>query len=109
LRALIQVVCEFIREASGQCKSPRGQFEPLMEAQVKEQIKDLFMAWLNQTESNIPAEIAATAASWSIYGLAQYWNHAKERMPLSTFMELILPLVNANLLQNEEELKSHQG
>jgi hypothetical protein len=30
-------------------------------------------------------------------------------MPLSTFMELILPLVNANLLQNEEELKSHQG
>jgi len=109
LRALIQVVCEFIREASGQCKSPRGQFEPLMEAQVKEQIKDLFMAWLNQTESNIPAEIAATAASWSIYGLAQHWNHAKERMPLSTFMELILPLVNANLLQNEEELKSHQG
>jgi len=109
LRALIQAVCEFIREASGQCKSPRGQFEPLMEAQVKEQIKDLFMTWLDQTESNIPAEIAATSASWSIYGLAQYWNHAKESMPLSTFMELILPLANANLLQNEEELKSHQG
>ena len=109
LRALIQAVCEFIREASGRCKSPRGQFEPLMEAQVKEQIKDLFMAWLDQTESNNPAEIAATAASWSIYGLAQYWNHARERMPLSTFVDLILPLVNANLLQNEEERKSHQG
>ena len=30
LRALIQVVCEFIREASGQCKSPLVQFVPLM-------------------------------------------------------------------------------
>ena len=108
LRALIQAVCEFIREASGRCKSPRGQFEPLMEAQVKEQIKDLFMTWLDQTESNIPAEIAATSASWSIYGLAQYWNHAKERMPLSTFMELILPLANANLLLNEVDVKQDQ-
>jgi len=108
LRALIQAVCEFIREASGQCKSPRGQFEPLMEAQVKEQIKDLFMTWLDQTESNIPAEIAATSASWSIYGLAQYWNHAKESMPLSTFMELILPLANANLLLNEVDVKQDQ-
>ena len=108
LRALIQAVCEFIREASGQCKSPRGQFEPLMEAQVKEQIKDLFMTWLDQTESNIPAEIAATSASWSIYGLVQYWNHAKESMPLSTFMELILPLANANLLLNEVDVKQDQ-
>ncbi len=109
LRALIQAVCEFIREASGQCKSPRGQFEPLMEAQVKEQIKGLFMTWLNRTGSNIPAEIAATAASWSIYGLAQYWNHAKERMPLSTFVDLILPLANANLQLNAVDVKQAQG
>ncbi|MEL7659068.1 MAG: hypothetical protein AAGU75_24520, partial [Bacillota bacterium] len=108
LRALIQAVCEFIREASSQCKSPRGQFEPLMEAQVKEQVKGLFMTWLNRTESSIPAEIAATAASWSIYGLAQYWNHAKERMPLSTFVDLILPLTNANLLLNEVDVKQDQ-
>lgn len=108
LSALIQAVCEFIGEASGQCKSPRGQFEPLMEAQVKEQIKDLFMTWLDQTESNIPAEIAATAASWSLYGLAQYWNHAKERMPLSTFVGLILPLANANLLLNGVDVKQAQ-
>jgi AcrR family transcriptional regulator len=108
LRALIQAVCEFVREASGQCKSPRGQFEPLMEAQVKEQIKDLFITWLDQTESNIPAEIAATAASWSVYGLAQYWNHAKERIPLATFVELILPLANANLWLSEERIKYRQ-
>lgn len=108
LRALIQAVCEFVREASGQCKSPRGQFEPLMEAQVKEQIKDLFITWLDQTESNIPAEIAATAAGWSVYGLAQYWNHAKERIPLATFVELILPLANANLWLSEERIKYRQ-
>jgi len=97
LRALILAVCEFVREANDQCKSPRGQFEPLMEAQVKNQIKDLFITWLNQIESSVPAEIAATAASWAIYGLAQYWNHAKNRAPLNKFVEQVLPLAEANL------------
>ena len=109
LRVLIQAVCEFIREANGQCKSSRGQIEPFMEAQVKEQIKDLFMTWLDQIESSIPAEISATAASWSIYGLAQYWNHTKEKMPLSAFVELILPLARANLRPGEEGIQFRPG
>ncbi|MBL1171468.1 MAG: TetR/AcrR family transcriptional regulator [Chloroflexi bacterium] len=97
LRALILAVCEFIREANDQCKSPRGQYEPLMEAQVKEQIKDLLLTWLDQIESNFPHEISATAASWAIYGLAQYWNHEKDREPLNKFVEQVLPLAEANL------------
>jgi AcrR family transcriptional regulator len=97
LRTLIFTVCEFIGDANSQCKSPRGQFEPLMEAQVKAQIKDLLMTWLNQVGSNIPPEIAATAASWAIYGLAQYWNHEKDRVSLNKFVEQVLPLAEANL------------
>ena len=100
LRALIQAVCEFVHEANGQCKSPQGQFESLMEAQVKDQIKDLFVTWVNQIGSRIPADLAATAASWSIYGLAQYWDHDKDRIPLPVFVEQVFPLVQANLQLN---------
>ena len=97
LRALIVAVCEFIGISRHQCKSPRGQFEPFMEAQVRGQVKELLLTWLEQGEPNMPPEIAATAASWAIYGLAQYWNREKERMPLDQFVEQILPLVEANL------------
>ncbi|GAB4418681.1 MAG: TetR/AcrR family transcriptional regulator [Anaerolineales bacterium] len=97
LRALIVAVCEFIGTSRHQCKSPRGQFEPFMEVQVRGQVKELLLTWLEQGEPNMPPEIAATAASWAIYGLAQYWNREKERMPLDQFVEQILPLVEANL------------
>lgn len=97
LRALIVTVCEFIGEANSHCKSPRGQFEPIVEAQVKEQIKALLMTWLDQVESIVPPDIAATAASWAIYGLAQYWNDQKDRAPVNEYVEQIFPLVNANL------------
>lgn len=96
LGALILAVCEFISEANSQCKSPRGRFEPLMEVQVKEQMKSLLIAWLDQIESKVPPEVAATAASWAIYGLAQYWNQKKDRQSLDKFVEQVLPLAEAN-------------
>jgi AcrR family transcriptional regulator len=99
LRVLVFAVCEFVGTTNHQCKSPRGQFEPFMEAQVKGQVKDLLLTWLGQMEINsrVSPEIAATAASWAIYGLAQYWNREKERTPLDQFVQQILPLVEANL------------
>ena len=97
LRALVVTVCEFIGEANSHCKSPRGHLRPILEAQVKEQIKDLLMIWLEQVESNVPSEIAATSASWAIYGLAQYWNDKKDRVSVNEYMEKILPLAIANL------------
>jgi len=97
LRALIMTVCEFIGEANSQCKSPRGQFEPLMEAQIKGQIKDLLLTWLKQTGSDVPSEMVAVAASWAIYGLAEYWNQQKDHEPVNEYVEKILPLAEANL------------
>jgi len=92
LRALMLAVCDFVSENHGQCKSPRSQFEPLMERQVKAQIQELLTAWLEAVASTVPKEIAAAAGSWAIYGLAQYWNHEKERQPLNEFIEQVLPL-----------------
>ena len=97
LRALIVTVCEFIGEANTQCKSPRSQFGPLMETQIKEQTKGLLMTWLEQIGSNPSPEIAATAASWAIYGLAQYWNEQKDHDSLGEYIEKIMPLAEVNL------------
>lgn len=97
LRALILTVCEFIGEANSHCKSPRGQFGQLMETQIKEQTKGLLMTWLEQIGSNPSPVIAATAASWAIYGLAQYWNEQKDHDSLGEYIEKIMPLAEANL------------
>lgn len=97
LRALIITVCEFTSNISGHCNPPQGQFESLIETQVKTQIYELLMAWLKETKSSIPSETAATAASWAIYGLAQQWSHNKNHLPADIFADEVLPIVTANL------------
>ena len=97
LRALIITVCEFTSNISGHCNPPQGQFESLIETQVKAQIHDLLTAWLKNTKSEIASETAATAASWALYGLAQQWSHNKNHAPVEVFAEEVLPIVAANL------------
>ena len=97
LRALIITVCEFISAASSHCNPPSGQFEALMETQVKAQIQELVQNWIEKLETNIKPNIAATAASWAIYGLALEWSRDKKHDPVDAFAEQVLPLIAANL------------
>lgn len=97
LRALVVTVCEFNSNISGHCNPPQGQFESLIETQVKAQIYELLLAWLKNTKSGVPPETAATAASWAIYGLAQQWSHNKNHPSAESFADEVLPIVAANL------------
>lgn len=97
LRALIITVCEFISAASSHCNPPSQQFESLMETQVKAQIQELVQNWIEKLETNIKPNMAATAASWAIYGLALEWSRDKEHNPVDAFAEQVLPLIAANL------------
>ena len=97
LRALIVTVCEFILTASSHCNPPSSQFESLMEPQVKAQIQDLVQNWIEKLETQVEPNIAATAASWAIYGLALDWSRDKKHPPLDEFAEQVLPLVASNL------------
>jgi len=97
LRALIVTVCEFISTASSHCNPPSPQFESLMETQVKAQVQELIQNWIEKRETNIDPNIAATAASWAIYGLALEWSRDKKHAPVETFAEQVLPLIAANL------------
>ena len=97
LRALIVTVCEFILTASSHCNPPSSQFESLMETQVKTQIQELVQNWIEKLRTNIEPNLAATAASWAIYGLALEWSRDRKHPPVDTFAEQVLPLIASNL------------
>jgi AcrR family transcriptional regulator len=99
LRALIITVCEFVSTASSHCNPPSAQFESLMETQVKAQVQELVQNWIERLDTHIEPRLAATAASWAIYGLAFQWSHdrSKERPSVNAFAEQVLPLIAANL------------
>ena len=97
LCALIVTVCDFITQANKNCNPSEAQFESLVESQVRKQIQELLEFWLEKTGSEIDPHIAATAASWSIYGLALQWSQEKNRSSAEEYAGQILPLITANL------------
>ena len=97
LRNLIVAVCEYVRTVNSHCKPAQAQFESLVETQVKAVTHTLLLKWLEQVPLNVPPEMAATAASWAIYGLALQWTKARQPEPVEQFAARVLPLVAANL------------
>jgi AcrR family transcriptional regulator len=99
LRALILAVCEYVSVASSHCNPPSQQFESVMETQVKIQIQELIEKWIDKLSTDIDPKIAATAASWAIYGLAVQWSRdkSKKRPSAEAYAEQVLPLIAGNL------------
>ncbi len=99
LRALIIAVCEYVSAASSHCNPPSQQFESVMETQVKIQIQELIEKWIDKLSTDVDPKIAATAASWAIYGLAMQWSRdkSKKRPTADDFADQILPLISGNL------------
>ena len=99
LRALILAVCEYVSVASSHCNPPSQQFESVMETQVKIQIQELIEKWIEKLSMDIDPKIAATAASWAIYGLAVQWSRDKnkKRPSAEAYAEQVLPLIAGNL------------
>ncbi|MEA4908526.1 MAG: TetR family transcriptional regulator [Anaerolineaceae bacterium] len=99
LQALVVTVCEFISLSHTRNKVADPQYETLVERQVRNQIQELLELWLKQTGRPGDLKTAATAASWSIYGLALQWNHDKRDFSsVEDYVDHILPLV-ASILQ----------
>lgn len=99
LHALIVAVCEYVSNASSHCNPPSQQFESVMETQVREQVQELIQNWIEKIGTDVDPEIAATATSWAIYGLAMQWSRdkSKKRPGAEKFADQILPLIAGNL------------
>lgn len=105
LHLLIATVCEFVGDIHAH-NGAAEQFQSLAEAQIREQVYQLVLAWLENMETiqrcTVSRERAATATSWALYGLAHQWAHEKQRPDPSRFAGEVLPLVAANLGQTIE-------
>jgi AcrR family transcriptional regulator len=97
LHALIVAVCEFVRSSRSHCKTtPQPQFESLVETQVKAALHELLLKWLEQVDTVVSPETAATAGSWAIYGLAAQWSRGPRSKSADEFAAEVLPLAAAN-------------
>jgi AcrR family transcriptional regulator len=101
LRNLIIAVGEYLLNVNSQCKPANPQFELLVENQVRGQLQEILLKWTEQNECEVSAKTAATAASWSLYGLALQWSHEKKRVPVEQFADDVLPLIAWNLKLKE--------
>lgn len=102
LQKLVLVVCNFLSDIEGHCPPPRGQMEPLMEKQIKQEVYTLLLGWLSAAKprrgATLPtAEQAAMVATWAIYGAAFQWSQQPRPQPVADFVRQVLPLVQANL------------
>lgn len=97
LRSLIAAVCEFVATMASTCKPVQAQFESVIETQVRDQMQEILQMWVKQAGSEVPPEMAATAASWALYGLALQWTREKKRPPVEGYAQQVFPLIASNL------------
>jgi AcrR family transcriptional regulator len=102
LACLIQLAAENLSQIQGHCPPPRGQMDSLLEKQVKAELYEVLLDWLNQAPTRRVAEQptpeqAATMASWAIYGAVVQWSQKENREPPDQFARQVLPLILAGL------------
>lgn len=102
VQRLIQIVGEFLAAMQGHCPPPHTQYEPLMEKQIKAELKEILGAWRKEkppgkSSERVDPELVATVASWAIYGAAVQWSEKEDREPAAEFARQVLPLILANL------------
>lgn len=101
LRDLIITVCEFIHDSHDRCGSVDHQFRMMVGTQVRAQVYELLYHWIEANalieNCTVSRERAATAASWTIYGLASDWSARKGLPAVEQYADEVHPLVAANL------------
>jgi AcrR family transcriptional regulator len=101
IRTLILAVCDFLVQIHGKCQQKQRHFEPFVQSTIQRFVEEILLAGLSKARlrSGIEPALAATAASWAIYGTALRWSQQEERPNPELFSDwafhLILPLLGA--------------
>ena len=99
-RAIIEAACDYLVQMhSGheQCRG-RSSFEPLFDAAITTAIqKTLTRSWA--TLPGIGNGIAASAASWAIYGAVKQWYGSADRPPVAEIVPRVQAFVQPMLVQ----------
>jgi AcrR family transcriptional regulator len=103
LKGIILGVCDYLAGMPRlECERQR-QMEPHLESSVIAVVRRLLLNGLKQhrAASTVPAEMAATTASWAIYGAAKEWVHTPQRCASEEIVEMVMLLVSPILARME--------
>ncbi|HEX4652007.1 MAG TPA: TetR/AcrR family transcriptional regulator [Granulicella sp.] len=103
LKGIILGVCDYLAGMPRlECERQR-QMEPHLESSVIAVVRRLLLNGLKQhrAASSVPAEMAATTASWAIYGAAKEWVHTPQRCASEEIVEMVMLLVSPILARME--------
>ena len=93
--AVIQATCDYlnlIRQEHPDC-SGKNSFEPLIDAAITNSIRRVLTRPQADSEGSQLSGIAASAASWAIYGAAREWSFTPERLSVDEIVPRILAFV----------------
>ncbi|MBV9391926.1 MAG: TetR family transcriptional regulator [Verrucomicrobia bacterium] len=97
LRHLILAACDFLAEVSSGCQRHQRQFEPMVESQVKNVMREYLLIGLRTHGAKSP-ELKATMISWAIAGAAMQWSREKKTSP-EKLVNAVLPTVQTALAE----------
>lgn len=100
---IVQATCDYlaqIREEHPDCRG-KSAFEPLIDAAITSAIRRVLRGASEYVTGPPLSEMAATAASWAIYGAAREWSITPNRPPVSEVVPQILNLTLPMLQQLE--------
>lgn len=89
LRLLILAACDFLAEVSSGCQKQQRQFEPVVESQVKEVLREALLVALHKHGTGNP-ELKATMVSWAITGAALQWSRER-KTSANELADVVLP------------------
>lgn len=97
LHDLILTVFDFMALTQHDC-SVNKQFDPLLETAVQEEIYTVLLAWLQRpsaatTALAVSPEVAASLASWAIFGLATQWSRGERKPPAAEMAAQIVTVL----------------
>jgi AcrR family transcriptional regulator len=99
-KAIIAATCDYLvlmQEGHAECRG-RSSFEPFADAAITTSIVRV-LTRAHQGQPPVPSEIAASAASWAIYGAVRQWFRSPNRPPTDVIVPEILALVLPILTQ----------
>ncbi len=89
LHALTRAICEYLMNfQSARCQAAgHDQCEPLIEAAVQAELHSFIEAWFKRlpgptTPPDVSVAMAASIASWTIFGAGLHWRNAAQRCSL---------------------------
>jgi AcrR family transcriptional regulator len=98
LEQVVLAVCDFLCQFDGACRWMERRFEVLVEKEIKALVGELLQTWLTKADSSLwhlgtTPELAATMASWAIYGASVHWLRQNPRPAAEAFAHAMVPLI----------------